>query len=845
MPACAILGLLALPPVASSASVLKNGGFEEQGLGWSLYGSARIVGEEAHSGSFCLAVVQEKPAWSGAEQEIFLPEGAKRIRLTGWLKSVGVVGGKESWEVARLNVEFRDEGGKLVGGYQPLAAAVRGDTPWTFYEREFPVPKEARSVLVQPALGNASGKVFYDDLELAIFDEQSRPLSGARKNGPMDEGRWYEWPAASPDWHFVDWSSLLDPPAGRHGFLKVQEGRLVFEDGTPARFWGTNFVGSECFPTKEQAEKSARRLARMGCNLVRLHHMDAPWARPNIFGNARTTRSLDPDALDRLDYWIFQLKKQGIYIFLDFLVHREFRKEDGVVHPPPELGGKQVAFFSEPLIRLQEEYIRQLMAHRNPYTGLTYAEEPAVVGSEFINESSAFLHFGGDLLTEPYRREVQKLWEKSPYGGKKRRRAVFEQDWERFGGLKMREAGDADATVRFWADIEKKYFLRMQSAARAAGCRYPLAGSNFPVPILAMLWTNSLLDFTAANAYFAHPEVWKVPGGWSQIDRAPFDTRSQLKNPKDSLPAQLAWFRLSGKPFIVTEWNHCFPNEYLLEAAPLLAAYARLQGWDGVLQFASDHAALGADRLVQINVNRHPAHVAQWVMAAPLFLRGDVQEARQTILEELDQEDVFRFPSFSAFVKERFDLVFRSKVAKAFVKQKKQKKEIGLPASSDRLFDSDTGELHWDAKKGFWKINTPRTQGFLGFCAKETISFPLFEMRAENSFYAFFLVSADGKELAESRKFYIVAATPVKMKDQQYNESRALVEHMGALPILVQVLEGRFRWKGEGELRIFPLTPKGVGKPLEGRQDSRGFSVDFSSGRSLVYEVRRDESSRN
>ena len=32
-----------------------------------------------------------------------------------------------------------------------------------------------------------------------------------------------------------------EKPAGRHGFLKADGGSFVFEDGTPGRFWGTNF----------------------------------------------------------------------------------------------------------------------------------------------------------------------------------------------------------------------------------------------------------------------------------------------------------------------------------------------------------------------------------------------------------------------------------------------------------------------------------------------------------------------------------------------------------------------------------------------------------------------------
>ena len=44
----------------------------------------------------------------------------------------------------------------------------------------------------------------------------------------------------------LDFSYLQDKPAGVHGYLKTSGERLVFEDGTEARFWGTNVVGGAC-----------------------------------------------------------------------------------------------------------------------------------------------------------------------------------------------------------------------------------------------------------------------------------------------------------------------------------------------------------------------------------------------------------------------------------------------------------------------------------------------------------------------------------------------------------------------------------------------------------------------
>src|SRR3989338_4762664 len=49
---------------------------------------------------------------------------------------------------------------------------------------------------------------------------------------------------------------VLDPPAGKHGFVKVKDGHFYFEDGARAKFWGTNLCFSACFPSKKQDRKS-------------------------------------------------------------------------------------------------------------------------------------------------------------------------------------------------------------------------------------------------------------------------------------------------------------------------------------------------------------------------------------------------------------------------------------------------------------------------------------------------------------------------------------------------------------------------------------------------------------
>lgn len=213
---------------------------------------------------------------------------------------------------------------------------------------------------------------------------------------------------------------LLDAPAGRHGFVRVEDGRLV-NDAGPVRLHGTNLTGPANFPTHEQADKLAARLARFGLNCVRLHYMDADYgnfrnpSQPGIVAaDPATQRQLAPEQVDRLDYLIAALKRRGIYVDVNLHVARFWDERDGFAHRNQRpWADKGLDNFEPRMIALQKEYARALLTHVNPYTELTYANDPAIAVVELNNENALFNQFLGgaiDRLAEPYASEFRRLW---------------------------------------------------------------------------------------------------------------------------------------------------------------------------------------------------------------------------------------------------------------------------------------------------------------------------------------------------------------------------------------------------------------------------------------------------
>src|SRR5262249_43918185 len=158
--------------------------------------------------------------------------------------------------------------------------------------------------------------------------------------------------------------------------------------------------------------------AKFGINVVRFHHMDMQTFPSGIrVRGAEGTGDFDPTALDRLDYFIAQLKRHGIYANLNLLGSRPFNKGDGLpaeIEQIAEWKARQVVgFFYEPALKPQQDYARKLLTHRNAYTKLTYAEDPAVAFVEINNENGlihAWLGRQVDRLPDVFLRDLQRQW---------------------------------------------------------------------------------------------------------------------------------------------------------------------------------------------------------------------------------------------------------------------------------------------------------------------------------------------------------------------------------------------------------------------------------------------------
>jgi hypothetical protein len=265
----------------------------------------------------------------------------------------------------------------------------------------------------------------------------------------------------------------------------VRDGHFFVGDER-IRFWGVNVSFAGGTPAKEDTEGIACRMAKFGINIVRLHHLDHPAPQGILAPKRPDTRSLDPDQLDRMDYFISQLKAQGIYANLNLHVARKWTEADGVRDAAglPDMG-KYVSLFDLTIRTLMKEYARQLLTHVNPYTGSAYVEEPAVAMVEITNENSllaGWLRGGLDSIPAFYVGELQEMWIgwlRKRYGSTERLRSSWSAGVEPLGE-EMLVAGD------FRSEPEKHWLIEQHEGAQARLTVTPAKEGEPPAAALAV-----------------------------------------------------------------------------------------------------------------------------------------------------------------------------------------------------------------------------------------------------------------------------------------------------------------------------------------------------------------------
>ena len=572
---------------------------------------------------------------------------------------------------------------------------------------------------------------------------------------------------------------FLDAPAGKHGWLRNVGGHFEFErlPGKPQRFYGVNFVGSMNFPAPEDADRIVERLARLGYNTVRFHHHDEGCVQ-----GAKDRVTLNLGMMDRFDSFFAKLVARGFYVTTDLYVSRRLTRGDlGVDGDPDEVVNAGIAkglfALHEPAYRLWEGFARNFLTHVNPYTGRAYKDEPALNLISLVNENEMGMRWT-DLRNERTFREAWTAWI-----GKMRAEqpglvpdALAETPPESLNWW----GENSELVDRFAAEKEAALFLRMRTFLRGLGVKALFTNQNNGRHAAAhQMVAAKLYDYVDDHFYVDHPHFLQTP--WQLPSQC--GNENPIFDPR--LPTcRVAFARLYGRPFVLTEYNYSGPGRFRGVGGILTGAMGALQDWDGLWRFAYAHDVRkvaddwGAPHYFDIATD--PLSQASDRASLLLFLRRDLEPLTDALTLAVTPGAVRETPgrrTVSAAPK-WMNEAWRVRVGARPARECDGQPDVydivrfggtwaSAPTNCPKALAAPTG-IVLDRARGSFTVDTPRTQG--GFAERGEIRTPAFRALVDGCAATVWASSLDGRPLTESRRILVTHLTDVQGDGTTYAE---------------------------------------------------------------------------
>ena len=472
------------------------------------------------------------------------------------------------------------------------------------------------------------------------------------------------------------WIAAAHAPCGVHGRIVVRDGHFEFEKrpGEPVRFWGVNISSSANFPDVEKTDAIASHLARLGYNAVRLHHHDGGLVgkNPDAFcvGNLKprsgdlTAQSADlsgeaalkgsglqADALRRMDALVAACAKHGLYVITDIYVSRPVSwRACGIDRDGTMTKGqfKHLAPIHDGAFSNWCAFASAWLNHTNVFTGVRFADDPALITVALINEGNLDNGAGPEpFVSLPCWKERWTSWlaerAKTSSDERKDTNTLVTRHPSLFTAGEIKDFAsipDGDhwqrtrhiaAFSRFLADVEADFEARaVRFLRKEIGLKTPISNMSawMQPPEYQGILAGPTQDYVEGHSYCDHPTFPERQWGLPCRVGSENPVRQQLHSMGfGAMGPSLK--RIFGKPFCVTEFNYCAPNPHRGAGGLLFGAEAAAQDWSGAWRFDWASSKFGIEQPCNgycglFAFNCDPLRQASDHIAQMLFLRGDL-----------------------------------------------------------------------------------------------------------------------------------------------------------------------------------------------------------------------------
>lgn len=643
----------------------------------------------------------------------------------------------------------------------------------------------------------------------------------------------------------LDMSHLLDAPAGKHGFVHTENDKMVFEDGTEFKFWGINVHDEMLFMSHSETDALVDWIAVSGFNLVRIHHMDGQNNHnSNIFGRSQERNtSLDEEHMDALCYFLSECKKRGIYWFIDNATSRKSYEDDNIQdYSTVDTAQKGYDAYDPIIQELHKQFSTELFNWYNPYTGLRIKDDPALIGTDLINEnylvryprpSSSYYAKQLDTLFTDWLKEKYKTDEAILAAWTQPGKNSVQEGESLAAGYKYDPKSEwsisafaaecseqrAEDTFNFQIYLQSKYIKERYQYFKDMGIKSLVTGgTNWGVSGSAWLNMNASTDFIDVHSYWHHPAK-----GWGVWAGTTFNETlsSNLIDPNMGTIGDVMNRAVYHKVRTLSEWNDCEPNPTTAETPLLLATYGRFQGCNPILFAASvykeyiptltETANEKVDEVLTVFGN--PLKMSGLPSAAFLSLSGAVKEPDKGYYHLYRNEDLSKRNkqtlSFDPWIGliGKTGLVFEEQYEPSCSDDEVLK--LAAEGKKSGVYTSITGELTTDRNKAIFSMNAETAQAAAGYINGETIETDDIVFHIDTEFSVNSIIAVDKQPIDKSEKMLLTTQARQSNTGMRLEKDFSAVLDSGTAPVLIEPVEGEIIIKNYNVYDVWVLNSSG------------------------------------
>lgn len=712
------------------------------------------------------------------------------------------------------------------------------------------------------------------------------PVEKIENIGNPDTTNWYPYqPCEDPSILSgtpIDMSKYIEKPSGKHGHTVVKGDELYFEDGTPTQFWGICMTQECMFMNKEDAEKTALRMAQLGFNLVRFHGIATG---PSTSGSIdltstdmRRTGQISKEHMDQLCYFLNELKKNGIYYGFDLPTASLSMWKNNNFHDIENIASAQKGpnWFDEEAIALNDTLAKQMLTYVNPYNGLSLANDPSALFVALYNETHIYqiTSFEWEYYY-PNLKEMYNKWLMEKYGSREALAKAWTEPQSDLWGLLENEdptQGTVDCfdntkrrkcnskrfldNMRFLGDVEEQNYRTRIDRIKEYAPKLLVQGSTTCMTGLddgASIYTNAKEgDFYSTQNYlflaFGNGERLGPGMGLSGTPQ------SMMADTKLDPLGYIAVRRLYNQAQFQTEWDGALPNPYRSELMPFMGVQARMQLLNPVMfywgEFNFTKRMHQTDKekgiLTTHALGNRPETQYCLPATSVLVLREDIKTPETGYYWERRQaNEMFERTNQNVIADGTYMMVGRAGIAmdqldydpdyndNNVLKLKKYGDETGWYASI-------TDESAVDLKEQIFRVNSPRSQITAGFIGGKEIELNDVKFEMDNKFATVYMTSLTDESLHDTDSMMLTLVGDARNTGQELSEDGVQVINGGTGPLLLEPITGKVTIKSKNSYRVYPLDFTGHRKgEIMTSKDENGHTVFETkiSDKTMNYEI--------